>query len=203
MIGRRLPRSERLRPWREARLLAVDFEASSADPRDAVPLSVGWVPVDRGRVRLADAGYTLIRSSAAESSSVPVHGLLPGELAGAPSSSQVAGALGEALEGRLLVAHGARLELALLARLGVPAHRSRTIDTMRLARRLEDPAGQGAEPALTLASVAARLGVPLGRAHHALADAVAAAQVLLVAATRLEASGAGRVDDLLRAGRAR
>lgn len=207
MIGgrlRRLTRAERLRPWRDARLLAVDFEATSADPGEAAPLSVGWVPVEGGRVRLAEAGYSLIRPGGdLAAATVPVHQLLPGDVADAPPSSDVAEALTAALDGRLLVAHGARLELRLLARLGVPARRSRTIDTLRLAAALDARERPGGGPDLTLPSVAERYGVPLRRAHHALADAVATAMVLLVAAARLEASGSGRVDDLLRLGRAR
>lgn len=207
MIGwrcHRLPRAARLRSWRETRMLAVDFEATSAHPRKAAPLSVGWVPVDEGRVRLAGAGYSLIRPTGALAlASIPIHQLLPGDVADAPSASEVAEALRDALDGRVLVAHGARLELALLERLGLPAHRARTIDTMQLARRLDARDSAGGAPQLTLPGVAARYGVPLHHAHHALSDAVATAMVLLVAATRLERSGSGRTDDLLRLGRAR
>lgn len=204
MIGARLPRAERLRSWHEASLLVVDFEATSSDPRSAVPLSVGWVPVERGRVRLADAAYSLLRPTGALSdATVPVHELMPADLTEAPAPEVVAEALGDALAGRLLVAHGARLELALLGRLGVAAQRSRTIDTLQLARCLDARDGGAGAPPLTLGSVAARLGVPVGPLHHALSDAVATATVLLVAATRLETAGSGRVGDLLRLGRAR
>ncbi|MDP8977546.1 MAG: 3'-5' exonuclease, partial [Actinomycetota bacterium] len=68
-----------------------------------------------------------------------------------------------------------------------------------LARREATTPGSASAPNLT--ALAGRLGVPVHRPHHAFGDALTTAEVFLALATRLEAAGAGLVDDLLLLGR--
>ena len=64
--------------WREADLLVLDFEATSAEPRSARPLSVGWVGVGGGRVRATECGYAVVRHvDPVPAGALAVHGLTP------------------------------------------------------------------------------------------------------------------------------
>jgi DNA polymerase III epsilon subunit-like protein len=76
--------------------------------------------------------------------------------------------------------------------------RRTAIDVGPLARRLAvlEGAGGGPPPA-TLAALADRCGVPVGRTHHALSDALTTGQIFLVLATRLERYGLGALRDLV------
>lgn len=187
--------------WRDADLLVLDFEATSAEPRRARPLSVGWVGVGGGRVRAAECGYAVVRHlDPVPAGALAVHGLTPDVVAAGRPPEEVAGELAPLLEGRVLVAHHAPLELALLRRWGLrPAA---VLDTLALVRRLDQRAGRPRADT-TLAGAARRFDVPAARAHHAFGDAWTTALLLLGLVGDLEAQrGTVSLDDLLRLGRA-
>lgn len=203
--SRRALTALRGRPWRETSWLVLDFETSGPRFPRARPVSVGWVPVVDGRAVLGGAGYTLVRhEGVVPGDAIAVHRLVPEDLAVAPPLAEVADTVGAVLAGRVLVAHGAAIEQAMLRRLGVRVRPLAVVDTAALwaglARREGDAPDSGSKPNLT--TLARRLGVPVHRPHHAFGDALTAAQVFLALATRLEAAGAGSVDDLLLMGRA-
>lgn len=195
------------RCWREAELLALDLETTSADPATAAVLSAGWVPMVNGRVRLAGAGYTTVaHPGEVPVTSVRIHRLLPGDLADGVAPDDLPGLLRPPLDGRVLVAHGAGLERGVLSRLGVTESGvtgEAVVDTLAVVRAVDARAGRtGADPRLPAA--ARRWDVPAFTAHHAFHDALTTALLLLAVATRYETErGRCTVDDLLRLSRIR
>jgi DNA polymerase-3 subunit epsilon len=185
------PRALRRAPWRSAPFVALDFEATGLDPERDSLISFGLAPVDGGRVVVGGAVYReMAPASWPSHGSVPIHQLRPIDLADAPTLDAVTGDLAQGLEGRFLLCWSAGIEAAFLDRVFGGGYRRwlrRTVDVLQMARALESPAGPRAErPDFRLASVAARFGVPVDRAHHALGDAMMTAQLFLVLATRLE-----------------
>lgn len=190
-------------PWTEVEYLAIDIEATGLDPAEDEILSVGYVPIINGRIHLSQAGYHLIRPrrSIPEKTAV-VHGILDDHLEEAPRLGEVMPRVLEAMAGRVPVAHHARLERFFLSRacrqtfgqpLEVPF-----VDTMQIEKRTL--ARQGTELKrgdLRLPTVRERYGLPRYRAHNALLDAIAAAEVMLVQADRLSGRKAARLDSLL------
>ena len=72
-------------PLDDLALLAVDIETTGLDPRRDRVLSIGWLPVDGGRVRLGGAGRVVVRDAggaAGVGQSATVHGLTDDRLAG-------------------------------------------------------------------------------------------------------------------------
>jgi DNA polymerase-3 subunit epsilon len=182
--------------WREADLVALDFETTTADPRRAEPLSAGWVGLARGRVVCGDAGYTLVRHAGeVPVASMRVHGLLPGQLLEGLPPEDLAAWLDDAVDGRVVVAHGAGLERALLDRHGV--RYAGVVDTLRVVRAVDARAGRAnADPRLPAAT--ARYGVPGLPAHHAFRDALGSALLLVTIAGMLERErGRVTLEDLL------
>lgn len=171
--------------WRERTYVVLDLETTTADPRRAEPLSVGWVRVREGRVRCGEAGYTLLRPSGeVPAASIRIHGLLPEQLRAGADPAEAAAVVAHDLgDDGVLVAHGAALERAVLGRLGVrPAA---VVDTLAVVRRLDERAGRGnADPRLPAA--AGRWGVPALPAHHAFRDAFTTALLLLALAGEVE-----------------
>lgn len=188
------------RDWRGAEFVALDFETTSGNPRRADPLSVGWVVVGDGRVRLGEAAYYLVdHRGDVPLEALRVHQLLPSKLQDGLPVDDVAARLRASVSDRIVVAHGAWIERQLLDRMnitGVPL-----IDTLAVVRRLDERAGRSRQ-ASSLRGLAHRFGVPPLRSHHALGDALTTALLLLVLATRLEQQrGRCLVDDLVRLGR--
>lgn len=185
-----LPRGGRGRlaqGWRDVRLVSVDLETTTADPREAEPLSAGWVAIEAGRVRLATADYRLLRHDGPlPAAGVGVHGLLPDDLADGEDPAAVARELADALDGGVLVAHGADLERAVLGRWGVEVPDS--LDTLAMVRRIDEREGRP-EADARLPSAGRRYGVPALPAHHAFRDALMAALLLVTLAGRLERQG--------------
>lgn len=187
------------RGWRDADHVALDFETTDADPRRAEPLAVGWVAVRSGRVRIGEAGYHLIaHDGEVPVASMRIHGLLPHALRDGIDRTALVDDLRRVVTGRVVVAHGAWIERALLDRLGVD--HAGVVDTLAVVRRLDARAGR-MPGATALAAVARRFGVPAPRSHHAFGDALATALLFVTLAGRLEHDrGACTVDDLLRLG---
>jgi DNA polymerase-3 subunit epsilon len=182
-------------PLADARLLAVDIETTGLDPRRDRVLSLGWVPVDGGRVVLGGAGRVVVRDEGAAGvgQSATVHGLTDDRLAdGVPLEDAVARLLA-ALTGRVLLAHFARIETGFLSAAcerawgaGLPCV---VVDTFDLERRVV-AGGWGAEPergALRLWTARERRGLPVYRAHEALTDALACAELYLAQRAELQA----------------
>jgi DNA polymerase-3 subunit epsilon len=187
------------RPWREASFAVLDFETTGLDLKHDHVLSYGLVPIDLGRIRLAGAVYRVVRPpSPLPPASIRVHGIRPVEVEHAPSLVEVAAELLGALEGRTLVAHAAWIELGFLGRLERKhGHRMRrtAVDVIELAARVAAFEGVRLNSA-RLADLATGYGIPVVRTHHAFGDALLAAQLFLVLATRLERKGAVRLRDL-------
>lgn len=205
-------------PLVEVELLALDLETTGIDPRRHEVLSVGWVPVVRGRIVLSEARHELVRPQGPVGGSAVYHGLTDDRLALAPDLEEVVprvlGALlappaageGEAGEPvrRVLLAHFAQIEIDFLTaacrRLygaGVPLQ---VIDTLTLAQRLlRVPTPELVSGRLRLDACRRHYRLPRYRAHSAVTDALACAELFLAQAAEMEEQrgAALRLSDVL------
>jgi DNA polymerase-3 subunit epsilon len=179
-------------PFAELEFLVVDVETTGLDPRRDHVLEVGWVPVARGEVVLDGVRGTAVRLPAGVDvgESAVLHGLTDDDLAAAPELADVERELRAALQGRVLAAHHARIELGFLGRAlrDGPAGAAAlfVVDTMTLQRRLI-VGGDGEPPpgSLRLDAARRRFGLPRYAAHRAATDAVATAELLLAQVAEL------------------
>ncbi|HEV3284767.1 MAG TPA: 3'-5' exonuclease [Solirubrobacteraceae bacterium] len=178
-------------PWHSAPWCVVDLELSGLDPRRHEIVSFAALPIEGGRVQLALARSGLVRPSRPLSdSSVRVHGIRDADLRDAPPLKDALEPLLEAMAGRTLVCHVARIERAFLGRalreMGVRLRRP-TADTSVVGRLwlAERDGFAPAEPSLE--ELASTLGLPSHSRHDALGDALTTAQVFIAAATHLDA----------------
>ncbi len=181
-------------PLADLPLLAVDIETTGLDPsRDRV-LSVGWVPVDGGRIDLGGAGGLVVSDAGDVGHSATVHGLTDDALSSGAPLEEVVAALLRALSGRVLLAHFAQVETGFVGAActvfwgaGLPVE---VVDTFELERRALGGGWDAASQpgALRLWTARARYGLPVYRAHEALTDALACAELYLAQRAVLEAS---------------
>lgn len=186
----RPPRRALRRSWRQAELVALDFEATGLDLERDTIVSFGVVPVRAGRIVLGEGLHQLIDPHVPPSPrSQAIHGLRSADLAGAPRLEEARERLRDALAGRFLLVWFAEVEVNFLAAIfggGASRWRRRTIDVRNLAIAADGaPDEARVQPGYGLSRSAARLGVPVADPHSALDDALVTAEMFLVLATRL------------------
>lgn len=179
-------------PVRQAPMLAVDLEMTGLDPaRDAI-LSIGWVPLDAGGVRLGGAGEVAIAGGGRSvGESATIHGIRDCDRDGGASEAEALAALVRAAAGRVTVFHHAPLDLGFLA---VALHAAfgigwlwPWIDTLDWERRRCPEAEERVDGSSRLDAVRERYGLEPRSAHNALADALSCAEVALVLAAHSRA----------------
>ena len=177
--------------WREVEYLVLDFETTGTDPDRHEILSAGYLLVVEQTVRLDTVRHRLVRPRGELTArTVVIHGITHDLAAEGRPAEAVIGELLAALSGRVLVGHHVATELGFLARAcrelyGAPFV-GPAIDT--LALEYAAMRRQGLRPergSLRLGGARARRGLPRYRAHNALLDALATAELFLAQATDL------------------
>lgn len=178
-------------PVGDLRLLALDLETTGLDPATDRILSIGFVPVAGHEIRLGGARRLLVRQpgghgdGAGVGASATIHGLTDDALAAGLELADALAVTLAALRGRALLAHFADMEVGFLTRacerVFGDAPVFTCVDTMHLQYRLltrgfdDDPPRDG----LRLWTARQRYGLPTYRAHEALTDALACAELYL------------------------
>jgi DNA polymerase-3 subunit epsilon len=170
---------------RQLQFVAVDLETTGLDARRDEIVAIGLVEFTATQIDLASARHWLVAPTRAipEASAV-IHRITDDKAAvGEPLEKVLADVLPR-LAGRVLVAHHARLELQFLKaacervygeKFLIPA-----IDTQALEQRRLDRWNQAyMAKDLRLAALRRRYNLPRYRAHNALSDALAAAELFL------------------------
>lgn len=175
--------------------VAIDFE--TANERRGSPCAVGLAAVEGGRV--VGTFTTYIQPPPAVSwfspACVAIHGITPDMVAGAPGWAEALELVLAFAGGRPLVAHNAAFDLGVIRdacdEVGLPWPELRYACTLAVARRT------WALASYSLPWVVEAAGAALHRHHEALADAVAAAQVMAAAIERHQAAGLADLLDRL------
>jgi DNA polymerase-3 subunit epsilon len=151
-------------------------------------LSVGYVALDGLEINFSTAGRFVIRGASEVGQSATVHGLTDDDVARGVTLREAITATVKALRGRVMVAHFADIEENFLDRAcrklfgaGLPLL---SIDTMMLQQRVlaHSDAHHGS---VRLWGARERYGLPAYRAHEALTDAVACAELYLAQVAEL------------------
>jgi DNA polymerase III epsilon subunit family exonuclease len=153
--------------------VAFDLETTDLDPASCEIIELGAAKVRDGVV--VDTFHSLVRCEGRiNAQASEIHGYKEEDLSGAPPLSEVWPRFLAFAEGKVLVAHNAhRFDVPVLRRsVAGFADTSELVfyDTLPLARSLFRESAR-------LADLAERFGIPTGRAHHALDDAVTLARV--------------------------
>lgn len=180
-------------------LLAVDVETTGLSSQHDHVLAVGWVPVNGDRIDLSGARRHIIRHDD-PGDAVTIHGLTHDDLAEGLPLPEVLAELREALTGRVFLAHHAPFDQAFLgaafrAEGEAPPH-APVVCTLRLQRRLLSRDGEIPRGALRLWRARAHYGLPAAKAHDALGDAIACAELYLAQAAELTVGGTRRLGDV-------
>ncbi len=179
-------------PLERLAMIAVDCETTGLDPRRDRIVSLAAVAIEPGLlVGPPRLDLVVDPRMPIPPQSTKVHGIDDVRVAGEPTIADAWGDIGGAVEGRLVVGHHVRFDLAMLAaearRLGVAWRDPPALDTAALLEGM----GIGL-PRLDLIDILLRLGIePRGQRHTALGDATMAADLFVALARRLRGEGRG------------
>lgn len=177
----------RQQDWRSADYLALDLETTGSDPRSDDILSFGWVCLSGSEIRLATARHRLVQPRRAlDGQNVGIHRITDDRAAsGEPLRAVLRDFLAD-LQGRVLIAHYSPTEVGFLdaacRACYSGAFLAPVIDTLQLARRDHELPAPGS---LRLSALRRRHHLPRYPLHHALSDALAAAELFLAQASTL------------------
>lgn len=188
----------RSKPWNAVAYWALDLETSGLDTKRDQILSVGMVPVREGVIHWGDHFYSLVQPRSWENLSVDairVHHILPEELRGAPPLDAILLEIAMRLSGgAAILLHHASFDLGFLRRAFREAGRDwpkpPVVDTKDLVAKFEERQRRlvpySVQMTRSLAELVDYFGLPPYTPHHALADALATAELFLALRARLE-----------------
>ncbi len=166
----------------EAPLLAVDLETNGLNHKRDHILSIGCVQVDHAAISITTAQHVIINSEVElQHDIVPIHQITDDMIRDGLMLPDALEMLFEQLNGRILLAHNAQIEADFLSealknlfQIHLPIV---TVDTFRIERQLFEKTKKTGS--LRLKDIRKRYGLPSYHAHHALTDALSAAEVYL------------------------
>jgi DNA polymerase-3 subunit epsilon len=188
---------------RDAGIVALDFETTGLDPERDQILSIGLVEIDNLSIRLDTAWQQLVQTSRPiPGSSAVIHGITD-DLAtkGVALRSILPELLGR-LAGKVLLVHHRTTEQSFLdsacRKLYGSAFIAPMIDTEALARHRFEKRHIAFKPAdLRLFNLRRRYGLPSYRAHNALSDSVATAELFLAIVADIQPAMNVRLKEVL------
>ncbi|MFM2484943.1 3'-5' exonuclease [Celerinatantimonas yamalensis] len=165
--------------------LVVDIETSGFNPATDAILSIGFVPIDQGRINIAKAEHYYISDALKISAdSAVVNHITPQLLAEGEPLEQALSAFFRALGSRVPIAHGCWMEQqfieyqtrAIWGLKKLPLH---WLDTLKIEKARMANGCVPHHHDVRLANVRKRYHLPNYQAHNALFDAIATAELFL------------------------
>ncbi len=172
-------------PVSEVEFLALDMETTGLNPKKDRVLSIGYTVIKGLRIQVgASRHFYCQHTQTIPDESVIVHQITEQQAATGQPIEALFPDIVSALKGRVLLAHYADIELGFLNQTALELYDSPLIfpvvDTLRLAYRMTYKDSVHIERgALSLSQLRNKAGLPSFKAHNALTDAVATAELLL------------------------
>jgi len=184
-------------------IVSLDFETTGLDVKKDKVVSIGTVNVIKLGVDLQSSSHQLISTnSQLPETSVVIHEITDSQLVNGISIDVALPILLKLLSGKVLLAHNAKLELGFINRLCNELYNTDfvipVIDTQNLAKRsLERKNRIYKNNELRLFNLRRSFNMPAYKAHNALMDAIATAELFLVMVNKISPKTTARLKDFL------
>jgi DNA polymerase-3 subunit epsilon len=187
----------------EIELLAVDFETTGLHAVNDKLLSVGFIGVQQHQISLKNSYHQIIKTKddlAADN--VIIHQITDQQKEQGSPLKEVIETLLEALAGKVMLVHFARIERQFLQQACIELYGLAPpfpmIDTLMVAKRQLDKHDVAYDPsALRLSALRGKMGLPNHFAHNALNDAIATAELLMAQVNHMPLSNKVQLRDIL------
>ncbi|MCA9839751.1 MAG: hypothetical protein KC422_22780 [Trueperaceae bacterium] len=180
--------------WASYSYLALDFETTGLNAKRDQLLSMGYVVLKEGRILLGTGRHTVIKGDEQVGQSATLHHITDDSRSLGLTLDTALEQLFTQLHGAVLITHYSHLELSFLKQLVRTRYGSEfsypVIDTLKLQQRiLRNYPSENKEGSLRLDQARAFHHLPRYRAHNALTDAQACAELFLAQMTHLAPNG--------------
>lgn len=166
-------------------ILSLDFETTGLNANSDQLLSIGFVELKQGQIDLSSCYHQVIKTKGQLSkNNVVVHQITDFEKDRGSELKQALDCLLTAMTGKVLLVHFSQIERQFLQQACFDLYGIRPpllmIDTLAISKRRFDMSDVGYDPSkLRLSNLRQSYGLPNFRAHNALNDAIATAELLL------------------------
>jgi DNA polymerase III epsilon subunit-like protein len=162
-------------PWTALNYAVVDVEGNGQQPPDLVEIAI--VPIENGTIG-TPMSWLVRPPRPITPMARRFHRITDEEIAGAPTTVEIAGELRAALNGMVFVAHNAGIDLGVVGRELPGFQPPQVLDTLKLARRLL-PGRDSYKLGALVDEFGLADGLPTGLApHRATYDAIVCARLL-------------------------
>ncbi|WOH36347.1 exonuclease domain-containing protein [Thalassotalea fonticola] len=166
-------------------ILAVDFETTGLNAKTDQLLSVGYVLIEHGLIKLGESEHEIIQSTGdLHKDNVVIHQITDDEKSKGLALELVVEKMLKALAGKVMLVHYATIERTFLQQACIQLYGMAPvwpiIDTLALAKKRLDRADTAYDPyQLRLINLRHSYGLPAHHEHNALNDAVATGELFL------------------------
>ena len=189
--------------WHNTELVALDLETTGLDASKDEIISYGMVSIIDGSVHLDTACHEIlsIEQSVPESSAV-IHQITDDLTVNGISIKDAIPKILQRLAGKIMLVHFHSIEQGFISAACQKLYGSPfivpTIDTMKLGDKLLSLSNHTVMPtALRLFNLRKRYGLPQYKAHNALNDALATAELFLAMANEIKPNGKAALKEFL------
>lgn len=185
------PPPDRNSDCREIEIVAIDLETTGLDPRKDVILSIGLVNIERFSVKLGTAWHSIVRvDREIPGETAVIHQITDDQSAAGAPIEELLPELLRRLAGRPMLVHYSPIEQnfidAACRRLYGAPFVTPIIDTLEIGQRVFERRNHTIQVGdLRLFNLRPRYNLPHYRAHNALSDALATAELFLAMADNL------------------
>jgi DNA polymerase III subunit epsilon len=207
---KKLQRIDEISPITEVPYVVVDTELTGLDERKDSIVSIGAVCMTGGRIELGNMFYRLVSPrTALTAQSVVIHEITPSDVMAEPGIESVFDEFLEFCGAAVLVGHFISIDLNFLNRemmrirgteISNPALDTFSIYEWLRKRNLPHACFETRPDGYQLFDIAKCFGIPVNRAHNAINDAFATAQLFQRFFPLLDEAGVSDIKDLLRRG---
>ncbi|MGH1543469.1 MAG: exonuclease domain-containing protein [Arenicella sp.] len=168
----------------DCELLALDIETTGLSVDNDAILSVAYVPVVQRQIQLSSARHMLVKTAVDVGQSATIHGIHDQQLQSQGMSlNEVMDTLLKDLAGKVLLVHFSRLDYGMLNKVSRELYGVKllcpVVDTLAIEYRHYKLTNADNIPPMQLDLCRERYGLPRYRAHNALVDAIATAELWL------------------------
>lgn len=184
-------------------IVSLDFETTGLDIAKDKVISIGTVNIGQLAVNLISSSHQLIKTNKQlPESSVVIHHITDTQITNAMSIENALPTLLNKLSGKVMLAHNAKIELGFINEMCQELYGSSfiipVIDTQYLAKRSFDRQSKAFKSnELRLFNLRKLYNMPAYKAHNALMDAIATAELFLAMVSKISSNKNAYLRDFL------